>query len=302
MITLGQAAELGLGRHSVARLVDLGVWRRIGPSLAFVHDLDPPWTAWAWAGILYAGRGARVGGAAAAHLHDLTDDPPTEIMILIPHGRRLRDRPPWAFCRERDGVRSARSPGLLPRTTVEDTVLDLCTDERAALHWITAAVQRHRTSATRLREALLRRSRMPLRALVSELLTDARSGTESPLEVRYLRDVERAHGLPRGRRQVRRARSARNDVGYEEFGLIVELDGHLGHDGQDRFRDFRRDNAALIDGRVTLRYGWTDVSQEPCAVAAQVVEVLIRRGWPALPTRCPVCPPDFAQIGEILAG
>jgi hypothetical protein len=106
----------------------------------------------------------------------------------------------------------------------------------------------------------------------------------------------------RGRRQVRRTRSARNDVGYEEFGLIVELDGHLGHDGLGRFRDFRRDNAALTDGRVTLRYGWTDVTQEPCAIAIQVSEVLIRRGWPGLPTPCPHCSLGFAQIGEILAG
>ncbi len=269
VITLGQAAELGLSRHSVGRLVDMREWRRVGPSLVFLHDLDPPWRALAWAGILHAGGSARIGGEGAAHLHGLTDEPPDQILIMIPHQRRLRDRPPWTFRREREGARSERSPGVLPRTTVEDTVLDLCTDERSALHWIPLAVQRGRTSAARLREAMLSRPRLAQRRLLLDLLDDARSGTESPLEVRYLRDVERSHGLPKGRRQVRRRRSARNDVGYEEFGLIIELDGHLGHDGLGRFRDFRRDNAALIDGRITLRYGWADVTQESCAVATR---------------------------------
>lgn len=302
-MTVGQAADLGLSRHSVARLVSMGEWRRIGPSLVFVHDLDPPWDALAWAGVLYAGGDARIGDEAAAYLHGLIDAPPDQIVILLPHHRRLSCRPPWIFRRERAGARSARSPGSLPRIPVEDTVLDLCVDERSAVHWITRAIQRRRTTLARIRDAAEERARLPCRALLSDLLAETRNGVESPLEHHYLRDVEQAHGLPRGTRQLRSGRTrGQRDVSYSEFGLLVELDGHLGHDGMGRFRDMRRDNASALDGRVTLRYGWIDVAEDPCAVAYQVAEVLVRRGWSALPTRCPRCPAGTGEIGEYLAG
>lgn len=45
-----------------------------------------------------------------------------------------------------------------------------------------------------------------------------------------------------------------------DYGLLIELDGRIGHTGDGRFRDMRRDNAAATDGLATLRYGWHDVS------------------------------------------
>jgi hypothetical protein len=107
--------------------------------------------------------------------------------------------------------------------------------------------------------------------------------------VRYLHDVERAHGLPTGERQSRSTAGDVRDVLYRRYATVVELDGRLGHEGLGRFRDMRRDNAATLDGDVTLRYGDADIRTEPCAVAFQVAEVLIRRGWGGLPTRCRRC-------------
>ncbi|HEV8527140.1 MAG TPA: hypothetical protein VGS60_06240, partial [Actinomycetes bacterium] len=45
-----------------------------------------------------------------------------------------------------------------------------------------------------------------------------------------------------------------------------------------RFRDMRRDNAAVVRGEHPLRYGWFDVDERPCDVAAQVALVLARNG------------------------
>jgi hypothetical protein len=45
------------------------------------------------------------------------------------------------------------------------------------------------------------RPRHPARELLATVLGDVADGAESAMELRYLRDVERAHGLPRGRRQ-----------------------------------------------------------------------------------------------------
>ena len=79
------------------------------------------------------------------------------------------------------------------------------------------------------------------------------------------------------------------DVWYTEFGVVVELDGRLGHTELGRFRDMDRDNDASLDGLLTLRFGAGDLHGRPCAVAAKVVRALRQRGWTDLPTRCRHC-------------
>lgn len=100
--------------------------------------------------------------------------------------------------------------------------------------------------------------------------------------------MERAHGLPRGTRQARAQRGrAYRDVRYEKYATLVELDGQVHAD--QRLRDARRDNAALLQGEVTLRYGWPDVTERACGVAWQVAAILRSRGWQDEGRRCPRC-------------
>jgi hypothetical protein len=155
---------------------------------------------------------------------------------------------------------------------------------------VTRAVQRRGTRASRLAVALAERRRHPHRKLIQGLLGDVAAGAESALELDYLRDVERAHGLPKGVRQAsRRGLPYVSDVGYDEWRLLVELDGRLGHEGEGRFRDMWRDNRFALEALLTLRYGWFDVVDRPCAVAAHVASVLVHRGWSGLLGRCPRC-------------
>ena len=125
------------------------------------------------------------------------------------------------------------------------------------------------------------------------MLVDVAEGAQSPLELKYLRDVERAHALPVGSRQVRVAgqRVIWVDVDYDEFTTRVELDGRLGHQGEGRFRDRRRDNRAVV-GRVwSLWYGYAETFGTPCDVAVEVALVLADRGWTGAPRPCgPDCP------------
>jgi very-short-patch-repair endonuclease len=185
---------------------------------------------------------------------------------------------------------------FLPQTTAEDTVLDLVDEQRrpeAVIGLITTACQKRLTSPIRLTQAVAKRKRLRWRKLVVELLTAVEEGVESPLEWRYARDVERAHGLPRGKRQARANHKGRiylRDVFYEEYQTVVELDGRAAHPDDEAHRDMRRDNAAAERAEVTLRYGWPDVAGRPCQVAVQVAGFLTARGWGDSPTRCgPQC-------------
>lgn len=292
VVTTEQVAGHGLGRHAVARLIDQGLWSRLGTGLYYASPVSPPsWLALAWGGTLLGGSEARLGGLAAGHVVGL-NDPPDTIDVLIPERSVLKSRGSWRFVRERPLVRSPRSYGGPPRLSVEDTVLDLTEKATSTeiIDLVTKAVQNRLTTADRLLRSLERRPRHRHRRMLVDLLAEVREGAESPLEVRYARDVERAHGLPRGLRQQksRRGKDYR-DVTYEEFGVVVELDGRRGHEGVGRFRDMRRDNAAILGGEIPLRYGWHDVCDRHCAVAFEVGTVLMRRGWTDLPTRCPHC-------------
>ena len=123
---------------------------------------------------------------------------------------------------------------------------------------------------------------MRWRRELGDALALGREGVHSLLEFRYVNRVERAHGLPAGRRQHQVTRGRRRqyqDVEYEGYSLVVELDGQAAHPEWARWADVRRDNASAAAGQVTLRYCWADVTQRPCRTAREVAEVLRQRGW-----------------------
>lgn len=86
--------------------------------------------------------------------------------------------------------------------------------------WVTLAVERRRTTSRRPQRALAGRPRHPRRELLDGLLADVAIGVRSPLELTYLRDVERAHGLHAlvSRQLPSRTHKAVRDVCYTDFG------------------------------------------------------------------------------------
>ncbi|AXE39714.1 hypothetical protein JS278_02576 [Acidipropionibacterium virtanenii] len=115
-------------------------------------------------------------------------------------------------------------------------------------------------------------------------------GAQSSMEVRYLRDVEKAHGLPRGVRQKSVVAHKFTDVIYEQYKLVMELDGLVGHFGEGENHDTWRDSELLLRGIESMRFGWADVTVRPCEVAAMVAWVLQVRGWDGQMQLCPSCP------------
>ena len=130
---------------------------------------------------------------------------------------------------------------------------------------------------------------MRYRAELLGALSDVREGVLSPLEYRYVHGVERPHGLPPASRQAMVILAGRRrylDNLYQDYLLVVELDGAVAHPVAERWRDIHRDNSLQVLGLRTLRYGWSDVTGRRCAVAAQVADLLAQRGWPGPVRRC----------------
>jgi len=233
----------------------------------------------------------------AAELDGLTDRQSSLIHVTIPASRRvspIRGVHLHTRLRAEQATHPARLP---PRTKIQETVLDLtdsCDELLDAIGWVTAALGRRLATPELLRAAMRDRPRIRWRKDLDFLLSPDLAGVLSALEYLYVRDVETAHGLPRGKRQARVVRdwgSEYRDVLYEEFALVVELDGKLAHPGDKRWSDIRRDNAAAADGLATLRYGFGDLRFGPCLVAGQLDQVLRTRGWTGVACRCsPRCP------------
>jgi hypothetical protein len=279
-----QLRARGITRGRTRAQAAAGRWQLPYPRVVFVHGRVVPYVARVWGAVLWAGQGAAASHQTAGYLMGLVATEPADVHISIPEIRRLA--PPAGVILHRASSPAIDTLQALPQTTVERTTLDLASSSLTVDGVVTAlsdAIQMRLTTATRLLAALDQLPKMRWRNTVRRLLGPELDGVRSPLEWRYATDVERAHGLPRGIRQQRSTRSdgatTVRDVAYEEYGLVVELDGRLGHSGVCALRDMARDNRKTEAGEMTLRYGWVDVTTRPCLAARQVGHVLGLRGW-----------------------
>lgn len=284
VITREQCLAFGVGDRVRLRLLEIGMWQQLAPGVHVIHGGPVEWLALAWAGVLIGGDRAVLAGEAAAFLWGLRASAPEVLPLELPHTDWApRSTGPWFFQRTRNPVRGYGEP---PRKPAADTVLDLLIahpDRRAK---ILADADHHKISFKAILAAMDARQRLPDRRLIEAILGRVRAGVHSELEHIYARDVERAHGLPKGVRQHFDGRY-RTDVRYGR--IIVELDGRAGHAGLGVFRDMERDNDHALSGDITLRYGWDDCTWRACAAARQVGTLLFRQGWPGPFQTCPNC-------------
>jgi very-short-patch-repair endonuclease len=256
-----------------------------------------PWATRMWAACLSCGPEAALTGETALRRYGVTGDwRDNRIHIALPHARRVDPRPGVAISRHRD-LTSLLQGSREPRMVRLDVALLVTAGaerdvaRRAAV--LLDACRQRRTTPARLLAELNVFPQLPGRRILQQIVGDAAEGVQSFLEQAYLRRVERAHGLPTAKRQVRVSTAGivvYRDAEYTPYDVIVELDGQAGHaDSVSRWRDMTRDNAAAASGRLTLRFGYQLVSR-PCDAAAQVATTLQHRGWPGSPRPCsPTC-------------
>ena len=287
VISRHQALGGGMSASAIRSKVASGRWQQLYPGVYAVFTGPVRRDARLWAALLYGGKGAQLSHQTAAELLRLTDEQSLPIHLKIPTERRVHPLPDVVIHRSsyiEQGWRFAR--GVPPHTLVEQTVLDLLDASVSfddAVGWVTRAFQRNLANAGSLQRALATRKKVRWRDRLSEVITMAAAGTHSTLEYRYDHDVERAHGLPPARKQVpfTKPDGSRGfrDRTYDEYGLVVELDGKRYHDDDRRDHDRRRDNDAAATTGATLRYDWRDVVRAQCQTAAQVHAALRTRGY-----------------------
>lgn len=309
VVSRRQALDCGISAGVIRGQLRGDRWQQLATGVYAAFSGEPPRLALIWSALLSAGPGAVVSHQTAAELYRLGRGPAGAIHVTVPAGRRvrrsarpaLRPGPAWAagpgmppLVIHRSGrAGQARHPVLLPaRTRIEETVIDLTQSARTfedAFQWLCQACGSRLTTASLLRAALQQRSKVRYRRGLQAALSDIADGAHSPLEYRYVRGVERPHGLPAARRQAPVTQHGRRrylDNLYGDYRLAVELDGQAAHPVAERWRDIHRDNSLAGIGVMTLRYSWSDITSQRCLVAAEIAAVLTQRGWPGQLRRC----------------
>jgi Transcriptional regulator, AbiEi antitoxin len=284
-----QAVRYGVTRAAVGRRIRSGAWQRLHRGTYATFSGVPPREAMLWAALVRAGSGAVLSHETAAEVHRLVDKHSSKIHITVPishdPARRSQIRG-VVIHRSRNVASEPLPPWQLPRTPIAETILDLieaATTTDDAFAWLTRAIGRDLVNAGMLTTALSARKRMRNRSWLVEALADVADGVMSPIELRYVRDVERAHGLPHAKRQARRELDGGVrflDNFYEAFRLCVEIDGRLTHPPEQKWRDADRDSDNLFrDDVQTIRLGLRHVTSGRCVQAAKLARLFIRRGW-----------------------
>lgn len=296
LLTRAQCLAAGLTDDVLRWRVESGRWARLHEGVYLTAPGRDDWRTTALAALLCVDLpGPRCAAAfadtSAAFLWGLIPRQPRAVTIVVPARRRVV-APPGVLVRRStrwsDYIHELEDPA---RTTVPATVLDCAArgDADGALGWVTAAVQARRVNVGQLAAELGRRRGHPHGPLLREVLSDVREGAQSPAEVRYIRDVERAHGLPLGERQGSTdvGRRRHHDNRYPAYRLVVEVDGRVGHEKWvDRVRDGQRDREVAVGGDLTVRVFWIDVTSGACRTAGEVGALLRARGWAGTPHAC----------------
>ena len=165
-------------------------------------------------------------------------------------------------------------------------------DKQAALV-MTMAVQQGLAGASEVAEEMLRVRRDKRRLFLHAVLLDLLGGVRSLSELEFARECRR-RGIPEPTRQVvRRTSSGRYvlDVYWEQWGVVVEIDG-IQHTWADQVvGDALRQNEITLDDDVVLRVPLLGLRVAPDPFFDQIISALRR-------CRLPVPGPGSLRIAQ----
>jgi hypothetical protein len=296
VVTVAQAAEVGLGRPDLHRLVREG---HLVPRFRGVYAVsgapDSREARW-FAAQAALGPRAVLSHRTAASVHGLEHALPADaVHLAVPHLRATT----WS------GIRLHRAPDLpddqitragpLRVTSAARTLCDVAgelssvrdgSDRLRAM--VAETIRRGLAEPAAIRRALEHRARFPGRAALRRILDELsplEPRARSELESRFLRITTRGGVAPTAMNHPVRDGEGRRrllDAVWLPSPVYAELDSRLHHGTwADRNDDIRRDNAlALVGFTIGLRFTWQHVQDDP----AWVVDTIRRALATARPT------------------
>jgi very-short-patch-repair endonuclease len=212
------------------------------------------------------------------------------VFLLVPPGWNARPTMPGLRVVPRrsralraEDVQPAREPR---RTRIGRSLIDaaqwMATD-RGAMAVLAAGVQQRLVRVTDLADVAAMYPRLRRRQLITGALDDIAGGAQALSELDFTRKVVRGHRLPEPDRQMarrdERGRRRWIDVAWDEWKVLVEIDGAQHMDALEYWNDMERGNDFTIEGYRLLRFPAWVVRLHPDIVAAKIRDALRRAGF-----------------------
>lgn len=259
IVSRPQVYAAGVTRWEVRAELIGGRWRRTGPQTLSLATGPLTQAATHWVAVLEGGPRAFLDGASSLVAGGLRKFEVDTVRVSVPRGARIRrvagvdvrQTRRWAAD---DLVAGTGVPRSRSEVAAVRGALWARSDAQAAL-LLTMSVQQGLTTPERLGREALRIRRDRRRRLVHAVVLDLLQGVRSLGEREFARECRR-RGLPEPTRQVvRRAANGTYylDVVWEEWRLVVEIDGIHHAWAQNLVQDALRQNDVTLEGATVLR-------------------------------------------------
>jgi len=283
VVSRRQVYGLGLTRAEVTAHLRGGRWQRVHSQSLAVHTGPLAAAGLLWAAVFEGGDRACLDGASsliAAGLEHFTED---TIRVSVPRGVLVRRAPGIRIRQTRRLEPSDAATMRIPRTRNHVATIRAAiwarSDKQAAL-LLTMSVQQRLTTPELLVKELLRIKRDRRRVFITAVITDLLDGVRSLGEHEFAQ-LCRERGIPEPTRQVvRRGKDGRYylDVIWEEWGVVVEIDGIQHSWAGNVVADALRHNTVALGNAVVLRLPLLGLRVAPDDFFAQIEEALVSRG------------------------
>jgi very-short-patch-repair endonuclease len=264
------------GASHVRWLVQSGRWQRPGKGLVVRHSGSLSFTEHVTCELLLQHPTAALGGLTAATLDGLRGFATTSTFIVTSHNTRARSRPHVVVVRSRQLSERDIQPVRAPRRTrLPRSIVDAASWASADLRCqaiIASSVQQGLVTPGALGAVAAGRMKLPRHALITQTIRDVGGGSLSEYEVLFFR-MCRAYGLPTPTRQRRRKDASGRwrylDVDFDEYQLVVEVDGQQHMEALTWWEDMMRNNELVVDEqKVLLRFAGFALRHQSQLVAA----------------------------------
>lgn len=278
-----QLYALGVTRWEIRGEVRAHRWKLIGDQSVCLHNGVISETGHAWAAVFQGGPRACLDGASALVAGGLERFTVDRIRVSVPRGARVRRTRLYDIRQTRRWSSTDLAASGIPRTRPEVAAVRAAlwaVSDKQAVYVLTLVVQQGLAVPERLGIEALRVKRDKRRALIQTTIIDLIGGARSLGEIDVVRELTR-RGLPAPDRQVLR-RDGRNrydlDLCWDEFRLVVEIDGIHHTWVENVIGDALRQNTLALQGETVLRLPLLGFRLQPDDFFAQIEKALRDNG------------------------
>jgi hypothetical protein len=274
----------GITRWEVRAHVRARRWQLIGDQTVALHTGTVSAVGQMWAAVFQGGPRAHLDGASALVAAGLARFDVERIRVTVPRGAKVRRTKQFDIRQSRrwdpETVVRRGIPRTEPAVAAVRAALWARSPKQAAL-LLTMTVQQGLSTPEQLSVAAMAVLKDRRRRLVHEVVLDLLGGSRSLGEIDVARECRR-RGLPPPSRQVLRRDGPKRyflDVFWDDFGLVVEIDGIQHTWAENVVGDALRQNAVSLQGLTVLRLPLLGLRVARDEFFGQIEQALRDAGW-----------------------